>query len=166
MRQRDDGALIRHLKRHAVPHVVIGGWAVIAHGYIRATKDIDVLVPDSPEVRGAVGSALREINGRTLNGAALPDGAVMPEQGWQLETDLGRIDVLLEGAPPLDFESVRTTALEAKLDGEPVLIADLAHLTGFKRLAGRPQDRADIAELEELHGPLPRLPIPGLDLGA
>lgn len=163
MSVRDDAALIRQLKQHAIPHVVIGGWAVIAHGYIRTTRDIDVVVPDTPAVRRMVGKALAEINARTANGARLAAAAVLPDQGWQLDTDHGRIDVLLEGVPPLDFESVSTTALQAELDGEPVLIADLAHLTGFKRLAGRPQDKADLAELEQLHGPLPILPIPGLD---
>jgi len=160
---RDDAALIRQLKEHAIPNVVIGGWAVIAHGYIRTTKDIDVLVPDTPDVRGAVGVALHEVNGRTLDGTPLTANAVLPDHGWQLVTDLGRIDVLLEGVPPLDFKSVRDTALEAELAGERVLIADLAHLTGFKRLAGRPQDKADLAELEQLHGTLPILRIPGLD---
>jgi hypothetical protein len=66
----------------------------------------------------------------------------MPDQGWQLETRHGRIDVLLEGTPPLDFESVRGSAIEAELDGEQVLIADLPHLVAFKRLAGRLQDQA------------------------
>jgi len=160
---RDDAGLIRQLKAHGIPNVVIGGWAVIAHGYVRATRDIDVLVPDTPTVRRAAGSALAEINAQTLNGASLAPTAVLPDQGWQLDTDHGRIDVLLEGVAPLDFESVRSTALEAVLDGEPVLIAGLAHLIGFKRLAGRPQDKADLAELEELHGPLPILRIPGLD---
>jgi hypothetical protein len=160
---RDDAALIRQLKTHAIPHVVIGGWAVIAHGYIRTTRDVDVLVPDTPDVRRTVGVALHEVNGQTLNGKPLTANAVLPDQGWQLDTNHGRIDVLLEGVPPLDFESVRDTALEAELAGEPVLIADLAHLTGFKRLAGRPQDKADLAELEQLHGPLPILRIPGLD---
>ncbi len=163
MSVRDDAALIRQLKKHDVPHVVIGGWAVIAHGYVRATKDIDVLVPDTRELRRAVGIALAEINAHTLSGARLASAAVLPEQGWRLDTDHGRIDVLLEGVPPLDFESVRSTALEAELGGEPVLIADLAHLTAFKRLAGRPQDKADLSELEQLHGPLPILRIPGLD---
>lgn len=163
MSVRDDAALIRQLRKHAIPHVVIGGWAVIAHGYLRTTKDIDVLVPDTPDVRHMIGVALHEVNGQTLNGKPLTATAVLPDQGWQLVTDCGRIDVLLEGAPPLDFESVRDTALEAELAGEQVLIADLAHLTGFKRLAGRPQDKADLAELAQLHGPLPILRIPGLD---
>ncbi len=34
---------------------------------------------------------------------------------------------------------------------------------GFKRLAGRPQDRRDLEELEAFHGELPIEPIPGLD---
>jgi hypothetical protein len=160
---RDDGALLRQLKKHGVPHVVIGGWAVIAHGYVRATRDIDVLVPDALEVRAAVGAALYEVKARTLDGFALEQHSVLPDQGWQLDTDYGRIDLLLEGAPPLDYDSVSESAVEAELHGETVLIADLAHLVGFKRLAGRPQDKADLAELEQLHGPLPMLEVPGLD---
>jgi hypothetical protein len=120
-------------------------------------------VPDTPEVRSAAGVALREINARTLKGAPLAPNAVVPEQGWQLETDHGRIDVLLEGMRPLDFASVSETAVKGDLNGESVLIADLAHLVGFKRLARRLQDEADLEELEQLHGPLPILPIPGLD---
>lgn len=42
-------------------------------------------------------------------------------------------------------------------------VAGLASLVGFKRLAGRPQDRADLIELEAIHGELPVDPIPGLD---
>ena len=32
-----------------LPYVVIGGFSVIAHGYLRATRDSDLLVPDGPE---------------------------------------------------------------------------------------------------------------------
>lgn len=163
MSVRDEAALVRQLKRHQVPHVVIGGWAVIAHGYIRTTQDIDVLVPDTADVHQRAARALSEINARTLRGERLTPASVVPEQGWQLTTAHGRIDVILEGVPPLDFQSVVDTAIEANLAGESVLIADLAHLAAFKRLAGRLQDKADLAELERMHGPLPILPVPGLD---
>jgi len=36
-------------------------------------------------------------------------------------------------------------------------------VVGFKRLAGRPQDRLDLTELEAIHGELPLESIPGLD---
>jgi hypothetical protein len=40
--------------RFAWEHVVIGGFAVIAHGYFRATKDSDLLVPDGQEADAAI----------------------------------------------------------------------------------------------------------------
>lgn len=53
MSERDDAALLRVLAEHDVPYVVIGGWAVITHGYVRYTRDIDVLIPDTPTARSA-----------------------------------------------------------------------------------------------------------------
>jgi molybdopterin-guanine dinucleotide biosynthesis protein len=40
---------------------------------------------------------------------------------------------------------------------------DYVVIGGFKRLAGRPQDRRDLEELESFHGELPIDSIPGLD---
>ena len=36
-------ALIEALSRHNVPFVVIGGYAVVYHGYVRATEDVDIV---------------------------------------------------------------------------------------------------------------------------
>ncbi len=41
--------------------------------------------------------------------------------------------------------------------------ANAAVVRFLKRLAGRPQDRLDLSELEAIHGELPLEPIPGLD---
>ena len=41
--------------------------------------------------------------------------------------------------------------------------ASLRSLVGFKRLAGRPQDRVDLEHLQRVNGDLPIDPIPGLD---
>jgi hypothetical protein len=38
-----------------LPYVVIGGFSVIANGFVRATKDSDLLVPDGAEVSSAPG---------------------------------------------------------------------------------------------------------------
>lgn len=49
----------RSLNEHAVRYVLIGGFAVIAHGAARTTKDIDLLIDAAPEniarVRAALG---------------------------------------------------------------------------------------------------------------
>jgi hypothetical protein len=37
-----------------LPYVVIGGFSVIANGFVRATKDSDLLVPDGTEADEAI----------------------------------------------------------------------------------------------------------------
>jgi hypothetical protein len=161
---RDDGAILAHLNNAGIDFVVIGGWAVIAHGYVRATRDVDVLVADSPAVRRQVTEALAALDATRLDGTVLTAGLAMPDQGWQVNTRVGRVDVLLEGPPPLDLAGVKADAERRVIDGTDVLISGLAHLVAFKRLANRITDRADLEELERIHQrPLPRLALPGID---
>jgi len=47
-------------------YVVIGGFSVIYHGYVRATKDSDLLVPDGPDADAAVLRFLERVEGRRL----------------------------------------------------------------------------------------------------
>ena len=58
--------ICRSLNEAGARYVLIGGFAVIAHGGARTTRDIDLLVDDSPENIARVKSALR----------VLPDHAV------------------------------------------------------------------------------------------
>jgi hypothetical protein len=160
---RDDGALLRALAEHDVPNVVIGGWAVITHGYVRFTRDVDVLIPDRPDVHERAAAAMAAIGARRLSGEEITTASRIPEQGWQLDSEHGRIDILLEGEPPLDFASVHAGGLDTEIDGVPIRVAGLAHLSAFKRLSDRPHDRVDLAELEAIVGTLPHLPMPGLD---
>jgi hypothetical protein len=81
----------------------------------------------------------------------------------RVTTRHGIVDLLRGGAPPLDFNTVLEGAFEIDLKGQKVRIAGLRSVVGFKRLADRPRDRNDLAELESLHGDLPIDPIPGLD---
>jgi hypothetical protein len=75
----------------------------------------------------------------------------------------GIVDIMRGGLPPLDFETVAGRAEVTDWDGQTVRVAALSSVVGFKRLAGRPRDRLDLAELEGLYDALPIEPIPGLD---
>lgn len=149
---------------HQVPHVVIGGWAVITHGYVRYTRDIDVLIPDSADARTRAALAMSSVHAHRLGGERIQADSELPAQGWQLETDHGRIDLLLEGEPPLDFASVSSSAIRTQMGELSLQVADLPHLVAFKRLAGRPHDRVDLDELASINGgELPILALPGID---
>lgn len=163
MTGRDDALLLRLVTEHDIPFVVIGGWAVISHGYVRLTRDVDLLVPDRDEVHARAAELMASVNAVEPTGARIAAGARIPDTGWQLLTDHGRIDWLLEGLAPLDFATVLARSEETDMDGVPFRYAGLATIVAFKRLAGRPQDRQDLEELEALHGPLPIDPVPGLD---
>lgn len=54
-------ALCRALEREGVRFVLIGGFAVILHGYVRSTKDIDLLVDPSDENIRALKRAMADL---------------------------------------------------------------------------------------------------------
>ena len=147
-----------------LPYVVIGGFSVIYHGYVRATKDSDLIVPDGPDADAAVLRFCERVEGQHLRF----DRAIEPEDlsvadTLRIRCRHGLVDLLRGGLPPLDYETVAARAVQTDWLGQTVRVAALSSVVGFKRLARRPLDRIDLAELEAIHGDLPIEPIPGLD---
>lgn len=151
--------------RLGAQHVVIGGFAVIANRHVRATEDVDLLIPEDAANHARVHGALRDLDARLLlDGSVVTVELVAARAHLRLDcAEHGILDLLKEGEPPLDYASVSAGAIDATVQGVPMRFAGLASLVAFKRLAGRPRDRSDLEELERIHGPLPLLPIPGLD---
>jgi hypothetical protein len=147
-----------------LPYVVIGGFSVIANGFVRATKDSDLLVPDGADANDAILRFLSRIEATRLHDDKALDGPDITEADHlRVRTRHGIVDVMRGGLPPLDYETVAAGAIEGEVGGEPARFAGLRSVVGFKRLAGRPQDKRDLEELEDLYGELPMDPIPGLD---
>ena len=145
-------------------YVVIGGFAVIYHGHVRATKDSDLLVPDGPDADAAVLRFLERVDGKRLrDDKSLTVEDVASAEHLRINSCHGIVDIMRGGLPPLDYDTVAQRAETTDWDGQTVRIAALPSVVGFKRLAGRPQDRLDLVELEALYDELPIEPIPGLD---
>jgi len=145
-------------------YVVVGGFSVIYHGYVRATKDSDLLVPDGPDAEAAVLRFLERVEGRRLyDGKVLTPADVADAQHLRINCRHGIVDIMRGGLPPLDYATVAAHAELVEFLGQKVRIAGLVSVVGFKRLAGRPQDRLDLVELEGIHSELPIESIPGLD---
>jgi nucleotidyltransferase AbiEii toxin of type IV toxin-antitoxin system len=144
--------------------VVIGGFAVIANRFVRATEDVDLLVPDDDQNDRRVLAALTDLQGRRYrDDAPLREEHLLDRMHLRAKTDAGVIDVLRGGLPPLDFDTVAAEAMRADYGGVEFLVAGLRSIVGFKRLSDRPRDRNDLIGLAEIHGELPVDPIPGLD---
>jgi hypothetical protein len=147
-----------------LPYVVIGGFSVIAHGYLRATRDSDLLVPDGPDADSAILRFFARTDAvRLRDDKVLAAEDVAGAHHLRVNSRHGIIDVLRGGLAPLDYETVAASAIEVDLDGERAPFASLRSIVGFKRLADRGQDRLDLEALERINGELPIDPIPGLD---
>lgn len=144
--------------------MVIGGFAVIAHDYVRATEDVDLLIPADEANDERLKAALHDLGAVwTDGGAPLEARDLTGRAHSRLLTRHGLIDLLREGEPPLDFATVSAGAERAELGAGEFLIAGLRSIVSFKRLAGRPRDRLDLEELRARHGELPMEVLPGLD---
>jgi hypothetical protein len=164
IRGPDLAGVVADANEAGLEYVVIGGFAVIAHGYFRATKDSDILVPDGAETDEAILRFLNRIGAsRFSDGKVLGADDVVGAQSLRVESRHGVIDIMRGGLAPLDYETVAAGAVEGSWRGSPFRVASLRTLVGFKRLAGRPGDRVDLEKLEVANGELPIDPIPGLD---
>lgn len=147
-----------------LPYVIIGGFSVIANGFVRATKDSDLLVPDGRDSDAAILRFLERAEATRLrDDKLLAAEEVVDVEHLRVRSRHGIVDIMRGGLPPLDFETVAENAIEGEVGGEPARFAGLRSIVGFKRLAGRPQDLRDLEELESFYGALPIDPIPGLD---
>lgn len=161
----DLAAVVRAAREAELPHVVIGGFAVVAHGHVRATRDSDLLIPDGQAADEAAHRFLSSIDAvRTRDGRPVGLADIAGREHLRVHSRHGIVDLLRGGLAPLDFETVDRHASDVELFGETVRIAGLESVVGFKRLAGRPQDHTDLRELEAIYGQLPVTPIPGLDV--
>jgi hypothetical protein len=159
----DANRILGTLVDHNVEFVVIGGLAVAAHGFPRATKDIDIVPGPEGDNRRRLFEALRVLHAEPLEigdfGAnELPvqfaqDG--LDEGGnWALRTSAGRVDIL-QWVPGIaeGYEKLRAEALAVELpDVGRVLFAGYADLVAMKQAAGRAQDDRDLEELRAIRG--------------
>ncbi|MDZ7910096.1 MAG: hypothetical protein U5N10_18955 [Gemmobacter sp.] len=130
--------LLRSLHEHGVDYLLIGGYALAAHGYQRATTDIDVVVPANAEAGLRVKAALM----------VLPDQAardLMPQwfdEGENIRVaDAFVVDLMLN-ANGQTYESLKEYAQTIDLDGIPVRTVSLEGLLLTKQTM-REKDASD-----------------------
>lgn len=136
-----------------LPFVVIGGIAANAHGAVRQTQDLDVVMPMTPEVLDALMAALRPHRPhhalRRDLGPIDQDGQALSAFSMLLlETDLGRLDVIGEVPPAGRFHDLETVTL--RLGARDVRVLGLRQLIAVKEAAGRPKDLIAATELRAI----------------
>ncbi len=138
---------------------MVGGLAVVAHGYSRQTQDIDLVVNFEPGRIVAAFAALASLGYRPIVPVAASEFA-SAEHRARLLVDKGvtvlsfhrdehhHTPVNVFATEPFDFDTEYASAMIQEIaPNVPVRIVRLQTLMRMKGDAARPQDLADIAEL-------------------
>jgi hypothetical protein len=155
--------LLRRLDAAGVHYIVIGGLAAQGHGSTSVTTDLDICIRRDPENLQRVAGVLAEIAAirRGLPAEAPPmppldERTLRATSLLTLNTAFGKLDILANPDPSLDFETLSRNAIEAEIAGTRVRLAGLDDLIAMKRAAGRPKDRVELEILGALREEIDR----------
>jgi hypothetical protein len=158
---KEIASILKALSDAGVRYVVVGGVAVVLHGHLRLTADLDLAVAlERANVLAAI-EALTALGFRPRPPVDAKQFAD-PEIRSQWVREKGMLvfslwspsypgtDVHLFVDEPFPFEAFRERAPLTNLYGVPIPIASIADLIAMKRSSGHPEDIADIAALERI----------------
>lgn len=153
-------AIVEALKKAGVKYLVAGGLAVNAHGYLRFTKDADFVIQLVPRNITAAFQAMESLGYKPivpvtaqqfadaeLRESWIRDKGMQVLQLWSDEHEETPIDIFV--SEPFPFEDEFQRALVKTMYGKTeVRFVSIPTLIAMKNLAGRPQDRIDIEQLQ------------------
>ncbi len=145
MLNNDYKDMLQGLLDHGVKFLLVGAYAMAAHGFPRATGDIDVWVAPSMENSAKVyrslaafGAPLHEIDETTF---------ATPGVVFQIGVAPRRIDIITT-ISGVSFHEACEQSQVVEIDGMPIPILSLDDLIRNKRATGRDKDRLDADRLE------------------
>jgi predicted nucleotidyltransferase len=162
MEVRSLEAIVKALNHAAIRYIIVGGIAVNAHGYVRMTRDVDIVLELKRENILLGLKALFEIGYQIAIPASIEEFADSEtRERWRDKKNMivlklwsdkhGRTPIDIFIYEPFNFaqEFEKTSKMELK-SGLFATIVSLEGLLAMKRDASRPQDLTDIEELQRI----------------
>ena len=139
--------------RYKVPHVIVGGAALVLHGIPRSTLDVDIVIPAEKETIVKVFRAANNIGLKCQqsNVLSLTDKPNLIIGQWiTFEDRAGRqlIDIFFEEVK--QFKRLYKNSIERQHKKMIFHIASLPDLEKMKKASGRSVDLADVALIREI----------------
>ena len=144
MLNRDFKECVASFNAHGVEYLVVGGYALAAHGHPRYTGDIDFWIRPTPDNIARLLQVLDEFGFGSL-GLAASDFST--ESVIQLGRPPRRID-LLTAIDGVEFDACFARRERVASDGVELNVIGLEDFKINKRATGRLKDLADLESLE------------------
>ena len=143
----DDYREMMHLlKNHGCDFIIVGAYALAAHGFPRATGDIDIFISTDPDNARKVYDALSEFGapiGQYSTRDLCDAGAI-----FQIGVAPCRI-VIITRIDGVSYEEAAASAVDIVFEGMTLPFLSKACFITNKLAAGRPKDLADAAYLQD-----------------
>lgn len=138
--------LLHVLEKHKVKYAVIGGYAVGIHAEPRYTKDLDIIVDPTIKNGSALIKALGEFGAPISN--LSKEEIAKPGLIYIFGIEPLRVDIInrIKGA---SVSEIIKRAKKFKIQDTKIIVVSIADLIKLKKIAGRPQDLADIEKLKK-----------------
>lgn len=132
---------------HRVNYLLVGGYAVAAHGYPRFTGDLDLWIQISAENAENVLRVCREFGFDVAN--LRVELFINPKQMTRMGHPPLRIEIL-NSVSGLSFEHAWKNRIQDVWDGVPISMISLQDLRANKLASGRMKDLADLENLPDV----------------
>ena len=153
--------VFRKLGESKIRYAVAGGVALVLHGVVRLTADLDLIVELSAENLRKFITAINELGYKPKPPVSAEDfidprnrKAWKEEKGMEVfsfyhpKMPINLIDVFVN--EPIGFNEIESEIVIFKAKDIEIPVISKKHLKSLKRKANRPQDIADIEALEEI----------------
>jgi len=142
----DIRTLLQSLLDHDVKFLVIGAWALPAHGYERMTNDVDIFFEPTRANAQRVVDALKAVGYDGIEElpmeTILTKKVLMREYALQADTH-----PFVKG---MSFRDAWNGRVKTEIKGLKVFVPSLDSLIAMKKAAGRARDREDLRVLEKV----------------
>lgn len=143
--QKDIREFIESFHFHKVEFLLVGGYAMAFHGYVRFTEDIDFFIAPTPENSKRILAALKDF-GIPANEFFEADFQT-PEQVIQIGRSPNRIDILTS-ISGVSWDQAWKSKIKISIGGIPLWLIGKNDLIANKLASARPQDVVDASRLQ------------------
>ena len=152
--------VFRKFNNKQLDYVIVGGVALVLHGVVRLTADLDLVVALERGNLLVLLEAMDELGYRPRV-PVQPEDLLDPEirESWIHDKNmevfsfydpgkpLALVDIIIHET--ISYQEIRRNAVDIAVDGLLAPVASVDDLIKLKKIAGRPQDLEDIKFLEE-----------------
>ncbi len=136
---------IQVLNKHNVEYILVGGYAVILHGYIRSTADMDIWVNKTPVNFQKLKSAIEEFGAPSFSKSEFLGNKF---NVWGIGKEPNRIEIMSE-VKGLNFDLAYESSSIYQQQNLQIRYINFNHLLKAKKAAGRFKDKNDIEQLNK-----------------